>query len=139
MNNIPVIQNEPLQIERLAAQRYRYSCSKSLLWVQLIVSVPIAVGWSFLVMGSPEMKGWASAWGICATGLLFLMENSQKSWQEMAAKIQELFDCEVLELPWNSVTAGSRPPPEDVHENATKYFQRAKTAPPLDNWYPQMV
>ncbi|HVZ16228.1 MAG TPA: S-4TM family putative pore-forming effector [Terriglobales bacterium] len=140
MNDIPDDQNEPIQIERLAAQRYLYSCSKRLLLIQLVLGGPIAIVWSFLVLQYPHLKDVAAAWGFFVFLLnVLLVDGYQKSWQERAAKIQELFDCEVLKLPWNTIKVGSRPIPEEVHENAAKYFQRETSAPALKDWYPTKV
>jgi len=140
MNDIPNSQNEILQVERLAAQRYLYSRSKRFLGVQLVSSGPLAIVLSIVVLLHPQSKGIVAVWGCLFVVLdLLLFNRYQKSWREKAAKIQELFDCEVLKLPWNEIKAGTRPIPEEVQENSLKYFRRTKSGMPLENWYPPIV
>ena len=57
----------------------------------------------------------------------------------MGAKIQELFDCDVLELPWDELKVGKRPEPELIKEQFEKYLGWAATMPPLLDWYAPQV
>jgi hypothetical protein len=140
MNSIPEAQNEHSQLERLGAQRHLYSSAKTLLGAQLILGGPVALAWSVAVTRQPDLRGWAALWGLT----VFLCDviwfsRLQKSWRERAARIQEAFDCDVLGLPWNTIKAGRPTTPEEVHENAVKYFRRDSSSPPLENWYPPVV
>src|SRR4051794_23247686 len=117
MNRIPTKQNEPKQIQRLAAQRQLYSRAKSIFAVQMVVSAPVAIAWSLLVLRNPSLKAAAAFWGVAATGLdLFWLNPWHKRLREQAAKVQEEFDCYVLELPWNDIKVGKRPDAEAVKE-----------------------
>src|SRR2546429_7322325 len=140
MNRIPEVQNQEAQLERLRAQRYLYSCSKIVLGAQAILSGPVALAWSLAVLLSPQLKGIAALWVL----VVFLCDFTwltrlQEAWRERAAKIQELFDCDVLELPWNSVKAGIPPTPEEIHGNADKYIRADDGSTPVENWYPPAV
>lgn len=137
MNRVPESQNEELQLERLAAQRYLYSCSKRLLGVQVLLSGPVAAAWALAMIWRPELKGFATLWGVTITLCdLSWLNPYQVDWRERAAKIQEQFDCDVLSLPWNRIKAGDPPTPEEVHENAEKQVRTDTGSPALTDWYP---
>src|SRR4051812_5638588 len=107
MNLIPETQNTPRQLDRLAAQRQLYSDGKRILAVQIILSVPCVILLSFLVAAFPEvgaLKGAAAAWGALLTVLdIAYFSNKVVELRERAAKVQELFDCDVLELEWRDL------------------------------------
>src|SRR5262249_58658510 len=56
-----------------------------------------------------------------------------------AAKIQELFDCGVLEIPWNKLKAGRQPDVEQVIECSKKYRGRVLSDQEFRDWYPSAV
>lgn len=58
---------------------------------------------------------------------------------EAAARVQEKFDCDVLNMKWDSIRVGSPEPNELVLEQATRYTLWAKKMPPLTDWYPRIV
>jgi hypothetical protein len=60
-------------------------------------------------------------------------------WKERAAKIQELFDCDVLQIPWAELKVGHRPDTETVVEAAEKYRRPDPDYTALRNWYPAIV
>ena len=140
MNDINKIQNEPRQLQRLAAQRRLYSTAKRIFGIQLLLGAPIAIGWSLAVVALPELKGIAAVWGglVSLSDLLWLTPW-QKRLRERAAKIQEAFDCDVLQLPWNDIKTGKPPDPELVKEQADKYQKAQVGLPPLTNWYAPVV
>jgi SMODS-associating 4TM effector domain len=51
--------------------------------------------------------------------------------------VQEEFDCNVLQLPWNYPLTGQHVSPEDIHEASKAY--KASKASPLEDWYPKAV
>jgi hypothetical protein len=82
------------------------------------------------------MRPWAALWGLAiATVDIALLDTIQTSLRHKAAKIQESFDCSVLDLRWNAVVAGSRPDPETIVEAGKDYRPDPKR--PLENWYPR--
>lgn len=140
MNNIPIEQDSERQIRRLAAQRQLYGRAKTAFGWQLFLSGPIAVVLAFLAMAFPGIKGSVAAWGLFVTLCdVFWLTPLQKRLRATAATIQEQFDCDVLEMPWNDLKAGRKPDPELVLENATRYERRKKGLPPLEAWYSQSI
>jgi hypothetical protein len=115
MNDISKLQNEPRQLQRLAAQRQLYSTAKKIFGIQLLLGGPVAIGWSLTVVATPEVRGFAAVWGalISFADLLWLTPW-QKRLRERAARIQEAFDCDVLQLSWNDIKVGRSPDPELV-------------------------
>ena len=140
MNTIAKLENEPRQLQRLAAQRQLYSSAKRIFGVQLLLGVPVAIVWSLAVVATPDLRSTAAVWGalVSFSDVLWLTPW-QKRLRERAARIQEAFDCDVLQLPWNDIKTGKPPDPELVKEQADKYEKAKAGLPPLTNWYAPVV
>lgn len=139
MNLIADKQNSPLNLTRLEAQRHLYSRAKTILLWQMLLGGPVAVALAFFGPHFPAIKVLAALWGILVAiaDVVWLM-RLQKRWRTLAAQIQEQFDCDVLQLPWNDVKAGKEPIPEVVEEAAEQYrAQNGVTS--LLNWYSPQV
>lgn len=133
-------QNEPRQLERLAAQRQQYAVAKRILGIQLFLGGVVAVGLAFLGLAIPELKRYIALWTITVLLVdLSWLTPIQKQLRNSAAQIQEAFDCDVLSLPWHELKAGKKPDPETVHDLANKYQRWAHKMPPLTNWYPVSI
>lgn len=139
-NRIPETQLAPKQLKRLAAQRKLYSDAKVIQAVQIGISAlgpPIlALSIAFLCLD----PAYAASAAIIVTLLnIFWLTPMQQSLKRKAAKIQELFDCDVLELSWRELTVGTRLEMETVEKYASKYKRIAKYGAKLTNWYPKDV
>jgi hypothetical protein len=133
-------QNTPKQLDRLAAQRQLYSKAKEIFAWQAILSGPIAVLTALLAVLEPSHKGYLALWGIAVTcSDLFWLTPWQRRLKDSAARVQEAFDCDVLQLPWNHIKTGKRPDAEMVDEHARCYEKRARSMPALTDWYPRAV
>jgi len=140
MNDILKKQNSEKQLRRLAAQRQLYSTAKRIFGAQLVLGGPIAVICAITALAIQSVEGYVAAWGVLITLLdLLWLEPWQKRLRERAARIQEIFDCDVLQLSWNDIKVGSKPDTELVKEQADKYFQYVQNPLPLSNWYPTVV
>jgi hypothetical protein len=139
-NSIPQDQLNERQLQRLAAQRYLYSKAKKLLGLQMILTAPAALVWSIVVAIRPNLKVYAAFWGL-SIGLLdtLVLDRFQRSWKQQAAKIQELFDCDVLHLTWRDFKIDRRPDPENVVAAAKKFQRSDPDYSTLKNWYPTSV
>ncbi|MBE8968952.1 hypothetical protein IQ277_22825 [Nostocales cyanobacterium LEGE 12452] len=137
MNKIPQEQNIQLQLERLAAQRQLYSDAKSIQNISMILSIPLVVVWSIFIALLPRFQVYAALWGIAVTFLdIIILSRLQKYLQEKAAKIQQLFDCDILQLDWSKLNSGSRPEPEIIIDSSAKYRHKYTNYSKLENWYP---
>jgi len=137
MNNIPQEQNTPYRLELLAAQRQLYSDAKNLQMISTVLAVPIVILLSILVAIFPQLAVYAALWGILITLLDFLVfSRQQKSIQETAANIQQIFDCEVLQLDLNRLNSGNRVEPESIFDASSRYKRKNLNYTALENWYP---
>lgn len=103
----------------------------------MILSGPVAICATLLGIAHPEIKGYVALWGL---GVLFfdmvIFTPWQKNLLDSGAKVQELFDCSVLDLPWNEIKTGKKPGPELIHERAAKFGSDTNKITALKNWYP---
>jgi hypothetical protein len=140
MNTIPQEQLIQKQIERLAAQRQIYSDAKRIQAVLIILSVPCVIVLTSLAAVFPKLRVYVAFWGIFITILdIVIFTPWQKSLQEKAAKIQQLFDCDVLQIDWSKLNSGSRPEPEAVVEASSRHKHIDPNYSKLQNWYPVSV
>lgn len=140
MNDIPQKQNSHNQLEKLAAQRQLYSDAKALQFISVLITVPLAIIWSIVIAFFPSMTVYAGLWGIIASLLESLVfANIQKYLQEKAAKIQQLFDCEVLQFNWLSFNCGLGVEPETIIDAANKFKLKDQNYASLIDWYPPIV
>ncbi len=136
MNNIQRAQNTEKQLKRLAAQRNLYATAKSVFGWQVLVGGPIAIASAVIALMVPELKVYIASWGLLvALCDLFWLSRWQKSLRADAARIQEAFDCDVLELEWNDLKVGKHPDPELVKAQSTKYEKWGDGMPTLKDWY----
>lgn len=140
MNDIPERQNAATQLERLAAQRELYTTAKKVFAAQAVIAGPLAVASAFAAMAFPVIRPYTALWGVAASLMEHLWLNTwQNNLKECAARIQEMFDCDVLQLPRNELKVGAQPDPELVKEQALNYAPKAERMPRLMDWYPPIV
>jgi len=136
MNAIPGTQNTPRHLEQLAAQRELYSEAKIIQAVEMISALLPPLLLLFALLIGERLYVYAALLGcILAVLDVALWSPLQKKKRQAAAIIQELFDCEVFGMPWNSVEAGQRPTPELVAKYAEKYNKKVHKGSPIDKWY----
>lgn len=148
-NGINTRQMQEANLDRLAAQRQLYSKAKRVVWLQFFLSVFVVVLISMLslllksqrVMGCLGYPPIDIAWMVTISGVLIaivdllVLSPLADRLREQAAKIQELFDGEVLQLPWNAITVGVKPSVEQVHQNAEAYRAKHQGFTDLEHWY----
>jgi hypothetical protein len=136
MNSIPSEQNTERQLQRLAAQRQLYATAKTVFGWQITISGPIPVLFATAALIYPQLKPFAALWGIIVvlSDVLWLTPWTKRL-RIKAAQVQELFDCDVLGLPWDELKSGKPPDPELIKEQSDKYKTWAHKMPPLSNWY----
>ena len=140
MNNITQEQNTQRKLDLLAAQRQIYSDAKNLQVISLIIGVPVVVVWSIFVAIFPQLAVYAGCWGIFATFLeILVFSGLQKAAQQKAAKIQQIFDCEVLQFSWENLNCGIRIDPESIIDASSRYKRKNPDYSSLHNWYPISV
>src|SRR5690606_16492815 len=100
MNKISLKQNDQKQLERLAAQRELYSAAKKWHGWQIILTVLLPVALAIYSLINSDFSVFAAIYGVTIFVIdIWIFDPNIKSKRTKAAKIQELFDCDVLELP----------------------------------------
>jgi len=136
VDNISIKQDRPEQLNCLAAQRQLYTIAKQLSYIQIILSVPliIIISIAALVLNDSTLTqkigiqqtdiSWVAAFVGVTVALIDLMIITPiiNGFRDKAAKIQELFDTSVFNLPWNDVAVGNKPD----HEEISKYSRRIR-------------
>ncbi|MCB9222411.1 MAG: hypothetical protein H6615_11355 [Ignavibacteria bacterium] len=145
MNNIgaTIIEKENLSvnIERLAAQREMYSLGKTYFNLQLIFNVLITV--LLLVVGLLlnhfcEIKiDWIRTFYAFTILLIdnLVITSLINQLRQKASSVQEVFDCDVLNIDWNKILVGDKPHNEEVNKFYKKHLNRVKDLSNLKNWY----
>lgn len=134
-NDIPVHQNQRQFIELLKASSRSYRNAKVLTNIQTWLAVSCAVAGPLIASIAPNYKivGTIYALGALVVDAVFL-DRFSKSYQGLGARIQEVFDTDLLQIPWNKVRV-QRPDPSDIVGLASKTTDKKKLSR-LFNWYP---
>ena len=140
MNNIPAIQNEQTQLERLSAQRELYSFAKKLYVIQLIGNVPIPVILSLLALFIHQLDAIAAAYGITffLVDILIITPVIPKT-KRKAASIQELFDCDVLQIENSPLKTAKDITVEEVLTNYNAHEKIKSNVEKVRDWYPKEI
>ncbi|MGI8670854.1 MAG: S-4TM family putative pore-forming effector [Aridibacter sp.] len=140
MNQIQITQNSDRQLEQLAAQRELYSSAKKFYLVESIGSILIPLTFiafsTFIINISP----FSALYGICF--YLFdsvILETLIAEKKSTAAKIQELFDCEVLEIEKPIFRTVSDVSFEEILTNYDSHIGKIATDEKLRDWYPKAL
>ncbi len=140
MNNIPIQQNQPQQLEKLGAISQLYLQAKRLLGLNMLLSVPLALIWSIVVALVPTLDIYAALWGVAITLLgILVLTPAQKDLQTKAAQVQQLFDCELFQMEWQDFNIGRAPNPEMIFRANAQYIKTNPTHEKLTDWYPAAI
>jgi hypothetical protein len=130
-NTILEDQNREWALDRLAAKSALYDGADSLArWQFWFVAVVPAVA-SIIALIWPSASGAVAIYGVPALLAELGLRVFQRGRRDLSARIQEEFDCRVLQLEWRD-RSGDRPRPEDVDRWARHHPSRVK----LRDWYP---
>lgn len=148
MTDISQRQNEQGNINKLQAQRQTYSDIKFWMILIFIVGVvfPVIVSFVTFIFNNDffsnllgfEKKdiGYFSAFvGIISTVLVGIISIFIKKMKEDAAKIQEMFDTNIFQLPWDSINIGNRPDTGFVLKQSKKFKEKYPNYTGFSDWY----
>lgn len=133
MHDICRKQNLPENIDRLAAQRHLYSLAKRVSHFIFVVCIVLPVVLAIIKLLYPGIEWYAKmvvVFSFLATIAKNILGDVKKSRQNLAARIQQLFDCDLYNMVWNDALCGNRPLPEEIFRYK-EGVQREK----LYNWY----
>lgn len=131
-------QNSEWNLKRLAAQRQLYSEAKTLMGIQFILSGVFIVAIAILSNTIDKKYLAYTAFAAIAIAILdeLLLSKRIENIKENAARIQEEFDCDVLEIPQNKIKIGNHSMMETIQEKSRKYSSKNNDYNTLINWYP---
>lgn len=128
-------QNEPYSIDLLSAQRQYYIRAKWIVGCSLFFCVIVVAGISIVNRLHPSdiLTKMVLLYSIVALVLGWLLAKSRNKKQNLAARIQHLFDSRLFELKWDNALCGSEPHVEDIErgkqQNPKKLYDWYKDVP----------
>lgn len=129
MNRISEKQNEVKFIEYLKAQRVAYTQCK-IYQVFDLISILMAIVLPIIGMLNNNIVNYLGAFGVLWTIIYLISENYRKKKTEQGSKIQEQFDTELFEIPWNNILCKNKVNSDTQIDLAKKY-----NGNDLSNWY----
>ena len=140
MNQIPIQQNTQKQLERLAAQRELYSSAKSWHIAQIVTTVLIPVCLAIFSSLKPEFATYGAIFGVFSFILdISIVEPEIYKKKTKAAKIQELFDCEVLQIPKSPLKTVDDITVEEVLTHYNAHIKIRTNVEKIKDWYSPLV
>lgn len=135
-NNIAIEQVQEKNVRLLAAPKAIYSWAKMIFGFQLVLSGPVIIVLSFLSIYDSIFVSITNAYSVLLSflGVLFFSENITK-YKEMAASVQEEFDCRVFRIPWNRVMVSERLTPEQINGWSKNVIENNEKKNKVLNWY----
>src|SRR3989304_1135743 len=135
-NDINTRQNSPEGQKSLCAYSSVYSKAKLLLGAQATLTIPIPLAWSVLLISYPDLKPYMILYSFTVMLLDALaVDPLQSRLKEKAARIQEMFDCFLFEIPWRKLQVGEEVDLESLNEEESVYRKWHKKLDPLRNWF----
>lgn len=135
MNRIPELQNAEQQLKVLRARKELYLRANNLLFAQLGATVVLPLLAAILALAIPALRPFVATAALIALAAdVAFLDRPQKAVLKSAAKLQEQFDCAVLDLPWNDFSVGDPVLPEEINEASSAYLRR-RSQEPVRDWY----
>ncbi|CAG9179948.1 hypothetical protein LMG23992_04120 [Cupriavidus laharis] len=139
MNDICSKQVEPRMLKFLHARTLIYRRAKTYQAIGLIVSLGLPLA---ALLASAFCEGAKPYVALFALTFSYLEVVCFDSWLRIqlktAAKLQEEFDCTVLQMNWNSFLVGAHLDPEQIFEDDFPQLG-SRDEQRLRNWYPSAV
>jgi hypothetical protein len=140
MNEIPAKQNEQKQLERLAAQRELYGSAKRRQVFQIVINVVIAIPLSTASIWFPMLAPISAFYGILISIVdSIFLESAIQKLKSKAAKVQELFDCDVLELNCSPLKTIDDVSVEEVLVHYDAHKKIPSNIERIRDWYPKNI
>jgi len=133
-NTITVEQNSERNIRLLSAKTVAYSKAETVQNIQAIIPVLNIIAWPVILPFYPDFKVYAALSGFLLPFIdAIFLDPCLREYKLLGAKIQEVFDCELLKIPPNTLKTPNPPTEELIHEYALGV--NSKTEKSLSNWY----
>jgi hypothetical protein len=141
-NDIPARQNSPNLLRYVHASSQAYVQAKGISGWQshLLLAAAIAGPAVAAIHAEAAIVGALLAVIVAVIDFAFL-EPAVKRYQELGAKLKEMFDTELMGMNWNTHRVGSKPSPEETLALAEEFKKTAKldVQKKKEDWYPVEV
>jgi SMODS-associating 4TM effector domain len=135
MTEIGVAQDNDRNLRRQEAKDHFYTVGNRYHFWGSAVAILLALASPFVLIYKPE---WGPQLGAIAGVWIFasrlLLEPMKQRYQTKGAVAQELFDCDVLGIPWNDALIGQLS--EEEIRSASKKFNSSRSKKKHKEWYP---
>lgn len=139
VNDLPEKQNSERFIDLLAASSHVYVVCKRIATAQTSLALFAAALGPVLGLYDPTLRVWGAIVGIMVLVVDTVILNPwHDRCRQLGTKIQELFDTELLQLPWNKLKCGELPDQEALGEHARAYRRSHPLLNQLHDWYPDV-
>jgi hypothetical protein len=133
---ITVKQNSEHSLKHIAAWSHLYGHAKVVAGWQFFLSVPCALAMSLIALRWPEAKIVTTPFSLLFGWIdVLCLDRIQNARKNIAAKVQEQFDCELFGLGWNAIRC-STPPDTELLNGAADKLRRRKSKENHRDWYP---
>lgn len=133
MNSIQNYQNEAEFLRLLKGQRTAYSNAKNFQIID-VISIIIAIIPTILILRELDFANLIAVIGVFWTIVSIFSEIYRTNQTKTGAVIQEQFDTELFEIPWNSILVGTRIDIAKIIELSRKYKKED-----LQGWYSKEI
>jgi hypothetical protein len=143
MNEIYIEQNKPENLKLICAFRQSYYKAKRLLLAQLYITVILTVCFStakfLLKLIDLDIAAYAVVYSVFVIILdFFILQPMISGKRTDGAKIQEEFDSNLFNLPWNKIAAGKKVEKEEIDLLNEDYIKRLHgNIEKCKDWYPE--
>ncbi|GAB3253599.1 S-4TM family putative pore-forming effector [Chitinimonas naiadis] len=138
-NDIPARQTLGEKKRLLRARGRNYQAAKMTQGILVILSILLPLGGVLVGPHVPEVRPYIALSGLILLLLeTALLDRIQKDRLKRGAKLQEQFDTEVFDLPWNRFVTGAYVEPEDVRSLSAKPLSKTREKH-FDAWYEPCV
>lgn len=139
MNSIASKQNEDRSLSLLRARRRLYRTAKRYQGAVVLVTLLLPIISFGVAAWAPDAKAYVAAaallFGVCE---VIFLDRWHKGLMKTAAKLQEDFDCDVLDMRRNEFLEGAYVDPEEVYDLSAKPLS-PEGEKQLRDWYPVAV
>jgi len=142
-NTITKRQNSDVNIARLAAQRQFYRDEGNIETINAIFSVIIPIALA-VIQEVMTVWTWAKTASCCVSilmlGISIILSSAGKRRKKLAASIQQEFDIDVYQMPWDDKLFGERRNLNDeIADASKKLLKNEQEKKSLYNWYTTAV
>jgi len=139
VNNIAQTQMTSRMIELLKANILTCRRAKNYQAIFITITIFIPLLGIFALSDYPQVKPYLAMLALFFSGFdVLFFDPWQRSRIKTAAKIQEEFDCTVLDIDRNAFLVGKKVDPEEIQDIVSRRMTK-KDQQRLENWYPAAV